>query len=393
MINFSSVSKFTFLNDYWQKKPLHIKNALPNFNALIEADELAGLAMEDNIESKVIFETPNKAPYWQLKRGPFQEEDFSQWPKSHWTLLVQGLDRHIPEISYLLDNFNFLPQWRVDDVMVSVAGLHGSVGPHYDNYDVFLYQAKGQRKWSLTSKDCNEKNILSGLELRIMADFTIEQEIILEEGDLLYIPPHIGHHGVSLTDESISYSFGYRSYQSQELWDSFADHLSETKNQSHLYKDPNWSVLKNSSEIPTEAYHNAKRLMLDLLDDETKLQHWFARFASQLDQSAILLLNEPLEEGVNMDTFLEQSHQAEFFERCLVSRFAYHYTKENQLELFINGELFEHNKADVELVELIACQRVIEMTSIKTLLETPNNRAFILNLWKQQLFIFNNNDL
>jgi 50S ribosomal protein L16 3-hydroxylase len=224
MLNLNNISITSFLTNYWQKKPLVIRQALPGFNSPISPDELAGLALEEEIESRIVWETPNQSPQWHLKRGPFTEKDFSSLPNSHWTLLVQGVDRVIPEVYALLDHFNFLPQWRVDDVMISFATLFGGVGPHYDNYDVFLYQAKGQRLWSLTSQKCKPENYIPELELRIMREFAVEEEILLEEGDMLYLPPHIGHYGISQSDECMTYSFGYRSYQGQELWDSLGDY-------------------------------------------------------------------------------------------------------------------------------------------------------------------------
>ena len=390
MINFQTISKEMFLQDYWQKKPLLIKNALPMFTNVIDADELAGLAMEENIESKLVYETPMQSPQWHLKPGPFAEADFNTWPKTHWTLLVQALDRMIPEVSHLLEHFNFLPQWRVDDVMISVAGLHGSVGPHYDNYDVFLYQATGQRKWSLTTKQCDEANALPNLDLRIMENFEVEQEIILNEGDMLYLPPHVGHHGVSLTENSIGYSFGYRSYQSQELWDSFADYLSETKDKTHLYKDPSWNGLKTTSEIPKSAYLNAKEIMLELLNDENKLQRWFSRFATQLDQSAVQLLTEPLanEEASNLSTFIEQLNETEQLERELTSRIAYHFDCNNKIQLFINGDAFNHQNACDDLVKIVACHRIINIETLVPFIKSTNNQTFLYELWKQQFLIF-----
>ena len=276
MVNFQTVDVHTFLTEYWQKKPLVIRQALPAFINPITADELAGLAMEEDVESRMVFETPQKTPHWQLKRGPFLETDFSTLPKTHWTLLVQGVDLIVPEVACLLDYFNFIPQWRVDDVMISYAVKQGSVGPHYDKYDVFLYQASGTRKWSLTTKNCNEANCLKGVDLRIMAEFDVEEEYILQQGDMLYLPPHVGHHGVSLDDDCITYSFGYRSYQGQELWDGFGDYLSEHHKFTSLYQDPNWANNKATSAIPRQAWLNAKQLMQEMLADDamSTIESW-----------------------------------------------------------------------------------------------------------------------
>ncbi|NNG13639.1 MAG: cupin domain-containing protein, partial [Gammaproteobacteria bacterium] len=141
-INFpDGIDAKIFVRDYWQKKPLLIKNALPGFTDPLTPEELAGLACEEGIASRLICEH-GETP-WQVKHGPFSEDDFTSLPESHYTFLVQDLNRYIPELNQLLDNFNFLPSWRIDDVMASYAAPHGTVGPHTDQYDVFLIQGLG----------------------------------------------------------------------------------------------------------------------------------------------------------------------------------------------------------------------------------------------------------
>ena len=132
-----------FMRDYWQKKPLLIRQAIPDFESPIDADELAGLALEEEVESRLVIEHGERP--WELRRGPFAEDEFSKLPEREWTLLVQAVDQFVPEVSELLENFRFLPSWRVDDVMISFAAPGGSVGPHFDNYDVFLLQGHGKR--------------------------------------------------------------------------------------------------------------------------------------------------------------------------------------------------------------------------------------------------------
>ncbi len=143
-----------FLANTWQKKPLVIKNALPaDALAFLTPEDLAGLAMEEDVESRIVIEKDGATP-WELKRGPFNEEDFTSTPATHWTLLVQGVNHWLPEVAELLSAFDAIPRWRLDDVMVSYAPEEGGVGPHYDHYDVFLVQGKGTREWRLTSQHC-----------------------------------------------------------------------------------------------------------------------------------------------------------------------------------------------------------------------------------------------
>lgn len=381
MLRFKSIDAKKFLSEYWQKKPLVIRQALPDFVNPINPDELAGLAMDENIESRMVFETPNTAPFWKLKRGPFIESDFTSLPKTHWTLLVQAVDQIIPDVACLLDHFDFIPQWRVDDIMISYAVKHGSVGPHYDNYDVFLYQASGQRKWSLTTKNCNTKNYLSDVELRIMAFFETEEEYILEPGDMLYLPPHVGHHGVSLDDDCMTYSFGYRSYQGQELWDSLGDYLSEHQTITPLYADPNWATLKATSAIPREAWLKAKQVLQQMLEDDAMMQSWFGCFATRLDHQADQHMPLPLDEEDwgDLAAFIEALRKSSGLERDATCRMAY-----TDTELFINGCIWNTTGVSPGLFQLIANHRQVPLVELEPWLKHESNQQFLYDFWKLQ---------
>ncbi len=371
------------------KKPLLIRQALPDFVNALTADELAGLSMEEEIESRLVFETPGKAPHWHLKRGPFAAKDFKKLPSTHWTLLVQGVDRFIPEVALMLDYFNFIPQWRVDDVMISYAVEHGSVGPHYDNYDVFLYQAKGKRKWSLTTKNCHADNYLPGIELRIMQQFLTEEEYTLEEGDMLYLPPHVGHYGIAVGADCMTYSFGYRSYQGQELLDSFVDYLAEKEPSRLLYQDPDWTANQGSAEIPKQAWLNAKKLLQEVIADESHLQHWFGRFVTHLDQQAEMLLPMPLMEEEMIDTglFAKQLAKGEGMIRNASCRFAYQInSQESCLNLFINGDEWPSNDVSPDLIKLVSNHRLLTNIALLPFLNRQQDLAFLFELWRLQWF-------
>ncbi|MFT4060630.1 MAG: cupin domain-containing protein [Legionella sp.] len=387
MINFQEVSAKTFLSEYWQKKPLVIRNAIHGFVNPLSPDELAGLALEEEVESRIVYETPQKKPFWHLKRGPFTENDFIALPKTHWTLLVQGVNLLVPEVGNLLEHFDFLPQWRVDDIMISFAALHGSVGPHYDNYDVFLYQAQGSREWRLTTKECTHDNYLPDLELRIMNRFEVEEKIILDEGDMLYLPPHIGHYGISLSEECMTYSFGYRSYQGQEAWDSLGDFVSAQGIFKDLYQDPNWSSLKHPSEIPTEAWKNAQKLLQQLINDERTMKTWFGCFITRLDQQAEQLLPIPLEEDKSIDkqTFLANLQTSLELIREPACRFAYYaQDKGSASQLFINGCEWNVEGVSPELLSKLANNRFLAYRSVRDFLDNECNQAFLYDLWRLQ---------
>ncbi|MGQ3890603.1 JmjC domain-containing protein [Legionella sp. CNM-4043-24] len=386
MLNFQETDVKEFLSAYWQKKPLVIRNALPGFVAAISGDELAGLAMEDEIESRMVFETPAHAPYWRLQRGPFTEEDFASLPDTHWTLLVQGVDRFVPEVAALLDNFNFLPAWRVDDVMISYAVNQGGVGPHYDNYDVFLYQAQGRRKWLLTTQECVPENYHTDVDLRIMKRFQVEEEIILEEGDMLYLPPHVGHHGTSLSKDCMTYSFGYRSYQTQELWDSLGEHMAMQQMPPVLYRDPDWNCLNSSAEIPEQAWQQAKKSLQRILDDEQLLKHWFAAFATSLDQQAETLLPMEADDADTLTVFCDELFASAGIARNPLCRFAY--LSEPELTLYVNGCAWCVEQVSPELVRRLANQRSMSLDELLPFVSKDGkkaaNLAFLYELWKLQ---------
>ena len=386
MVHFQEITVTTFLKDYWQKKPLVIRKALPGFINPLTPDELAGLALEEDIESRIVWETPADVTQWHLKNGPFNEDDFNTLPETNWTLLVQGVDRVIPEVYELLDRFDFIPQWRIDDVMISFAAMHGSVGPHYDNYDVFLYQAKGSRKWALTSKKCHPENYIPNLELRIMNEFEIEEEFILEEGDMLYLPPHIGHYGISLSEECMTYSFGYRSYQGQEVWDSVGDFLSENELFRSLYRDPDLSEVKNTSQITKPAWNKAQILLQELINNEQVMKSWFGCFATRLDEQAERQLPLALEE----DELLEQ---ADFIEALLAvksmmrdasCRFAYEACSAEEYQLYINGCPWDVEGVSAELIALVANNRTLLVHDLEPYLDSYDNQLFLYELWKLQ---------
>ena len=380
MIQFKTIDTATFLSEYWQKKPLLIRQALPDFVNPLSADELAGLSMDEEIESRMVFETPKQSPHWRLKKGPFVASDFKGLPKTHWTLLVQAVDQVIPEVALLLSHFDFLPQWRVDDVMISYAAKHGSVGPHYDNYDVFLYQASGQRKWSLTTKNCNEINRLDGVDLRIMAQFEIEEEYTLNPGDMLYLPAQVGHHGISLDDECMTYSFGYRSYEGQELWDSLGDYLSEHHLFKALYQDPNWVNLKGPSSIPQDALQSAKQLLQQVLADDTLMQSWFGCFATRLDSEAEQRMPLPLtDEALEAcSAFIDELKNSEGLLRDGTCRMAY---DETTMRLFINGREWQSEGVSPALIRYVANHRVLALCELSPFLTDMPNQLFLHELW------------
>lgn len=388
MIQFNSFTVDVFLQEYWQKKPVVLRQALAHFSSVLSADELAGLALEEDVESRLVIETPTKAPYWHLKKGPFDEAMFTSLPKTHWTLLVQGVDRLVPEVMCLLDHFNFIPAWRLDDVMISYAVKEGSVGPHFDHYDVFLLQASGQRRWSLTTKDCNVNNYLTDVDLRIMAKFDAEEEYILEPGDILYLPPHVGHHGVSLSNDCMTYSFGYRSYRALELWNDFGDFMAEATLDGPICSDPDWSNLANCADISVDALTKVRQCLQHLINDEQALKKWFGMYVTQPDRFAQQTMPLPDDEQdvIDCKTFAHELSASEGLIRDGFCRMA---ISQADHHLFINGQLWDTAQVSWPLVCYIATHRVLELNLLKSLIQHDQDQQFIYELWKSQYLQWN----
>lgn len=216
------IDRASFLRDYWQKRPLLMRSAIPPEAFPLAPDELAGLACEKEFESRLIVQQGDTA--WDLRHGPFRERDFARLPETHWTLLVQDVDKFLPDVARLIDRFDFVPGWRIDDIMISYAADQGGVGPHTDAYDVFLMQGLGRRRWRLSYRDYTDDDLLPGLEQRILAHFDIDEDWVLEPGDVLYLPPGIAHWGIA-EGECMTYSLGFRSPSQQELASDWFQHL------------------------------------------------------------------------------------------------------------------------------------------------------------------------
>src|SRR5690348_813356 len=223
-----------FLKRHWQKRPLLVRNAFPGFAPPLTAEELAGLACEEGVESRLVVQT-RKAPGWKLSHGPFKHKVFTRLPKDRWTLLVQDVDKHLPVAAGLLEPFRFIPDWRIDDLMISYAADGGSVGPHVDAYDVFLLQAEGMRRWDISTAPHADADT-PGLELKQIKGFKPEESWLLMPGDMLYLPPGVAHHGVAF-GECMTFSIGFRAPSQSELLADLAGLLMQGASRDNHYAD------------------------------------------------------------------------------------------------------------------------------------------------------------
>lgn len=246
-----------FLRRYWQKRPLAVRGAFPGFRDPLSADELAGLACEDGVESRLVLVRGGTRPF-QVVPGPQDRRRLRRLPATHWTLLVQGVDRQVAAVARLRDRFRFVPDWRIDDVMVSFASRSGSVGPHLDRYDVFLLQGLGRRRWQVQLRP--DPALRAGLDLGVLRRFEADAEWVLEPGDMLYVPPGIAHHGVALED-SLTYSIGFRAPSHAELLAGALQRRLRGMPESLRYTDPGLGAVRQPGEIDRATIARLRRIV------------------------------------------------------------------------------------------------------------------------------------
>jgi 50S ribosomal protein L16 3-hydroxylase len=263
-----------FLARYWQRRPLLIPGAIKNFKPPLSRHQLAGLALEEQVESRIIERLDNN---WVLHHGPFSNADYQR--DTPWTLLVQAVDHYIPEVAALRKLVNFIPQWRVDDVMVSYASDGGSVGPHCDNYDVFLLQGEGERRWKL-GQFCDEDTPLSPHdELHLLSVFEGREEYLLKPGDILYLPPRIAHWGVAV-GECTTFSIGFRAPRVNDMVSRFADALLAQLDREEFYHDARLEPASRAGEIRPRDLERVQAQIQAALDQAGD-NHWFGQLATE----------------------------------------------------------------------------------------------------------------
>lgn len=278
--HFLGMSAEDFLRDYWQKRPLLIRNALPDFTSPISPDELAGLSCEEGALSRLIVHD-QATDNWQVQTGPLPEDIFATLPERDWTLLVQDVDKWDTDVAVLLHHFNFLPRWRIDDIMVSFAAPEGSVGAHVDQYDVFLLQGVGHRRWQIDAGPNPPQDFREDVELKLLREFSPTHDWVLAPGDMLYLPPGVPHHGVA-QDQCLTLSVGMRAPSHAELLADLADTLAERMPEARRYADPDLAPQASDGRIDADALRRARAALAEVqhIDDDA-LADWFGSFVTR----------------------------------------------------------------------------------------------------------------
>lgn len=321
-----------FLADTWQKRPLLIRGAWRDWSNPLEPDELAGLACEAEVESRLVRQpAPGR---WELEHGPVAPDRFAQLGDCPWTVLVQAVDHHVPEVAALIETFRFIPDWRIDDVMVSYATEGGGVGPHFDHYDVFLVQGLGKRCWRVGRRCDDSARLLPHDSLRLLADFEPEEEWVLEPGDILYVPPGFSHDGIAVDDDCMTYSIGFRAPSRGDLLSAFADHVLAALGEDDRYSDPDLVANAHPGEISAEAIARLHGMVTDALADRNAFAVWFGAYITEPKDER---LDWAPEKQVCAAGFAVGEAGQILFERNPASRFSFIRQGDEAVSLFVDG--------------------------------------------------------
>lgn len=329
-----------FLSTYWQKKPLLIRQAIPDFHPPVQRDALFSMASRDDVESRLI---TNFRQQWKMQHGPL--EQLPSLTRKNWTLLVQGVNLHDDEADALLNRFRFIPDARLDDLMISYATDTGGVGAHFDSYDVFLLQAQGQRRWRIGAQA--DLSLQDGLPLKILRNFTPTEEFVLNPGDMLYLPPHYAHEGTAV-GECMTYSIGFRAPSWQELGEAFMNFMADNVMLSGRYADPDLQPARHPAQIGAGMLQRVARQ--------------FEELANRPDDITIFLgehLSEP-KPNVWYDAPAKPLTAARF--EAGVTRHGLRLHRKTRMLyqgkfVFINGESFQPSAADRRVLQQLADQR------------------------------------
>lgn len=350
----AGLSPAQFMRRHWQKKPLLIRQAIPGLRPLLSRAELFKLAAREHVESRLIVQQPKG---WRMKQGPVAPRGLPPLSQKGWTLLVQGVDMHDPGAHALLQKFRFVPDARLDDLMISFATAGGGVGPHFDSYDVFLLQASGRRRWKIGRQ--KDLTLQEGVPLKILQNFEPEEEFVLEAGDMLYLPPRYAHDGVAeaakqndgKAADCMTYSIGFRAPGHSELAAELLQRLAEFSEDDReaaprLYRDPDQAATATPAALPADLTAFAGQALQDALRDplalacalgeymtEPKSSVWFDEATDEWDAGAA----QAGRVGIRLDARTRMMYDSD--------------------HVFINGESYLAKGADAAFMRRLADQR------------------------------------
>ena len=340
------------MKKHWQKKPLLVRQAIPNFKPLLDRAELFDLAASEDAQTRMVIQSPGSSPGWRFKHGPFQRRALPPLKQPGWTMLVQGVDLHHDAVHALMNQFRFVPDARLDDLMISYATDQGGVGPHYDSYDVFLLQAQGCRRWRIGRQ--KDLSLQPDVPLKILAHFEPEEEYLLEPGDMLYLPPRYAHDGIA-EGECMTYSVGFRipnrAEVARELLQRLAEDAEETAGLS-LYRDPDQVAVGQPAEIPSAMLAFAQDALRDALKDSQAFARGLGEYLTEPKPNVWF-------DGVESS---DEMAQALKFRGCRLDRRTRMMFDANHI--FINGESLKASGRDAALMQILANERLLSAKEV-----------------------------
>ncbi len=278
----SKITQEQFLEEYWHKKPLLIRNAVSSSDLSILPNkvQIQHLSCDENIQSRIVFK--NSENQYDVEYGPFIENDFDELDQDCWNLLVSDIDKWQPKSREILNYFNFIRNWIFDDIMVSCGSNGGTVGPHTDHYDVFLIQVHGQRQWDFTLDKIFNPDLMPEQALKLMSQFKAEESHVLNPGDVLYLPPEVGHYGIATTDDCVTCSIGMRTPSHAELLTSFVDHIAQNSSDNHRFQEPQFNSQPNIGEITQKDISNIFNILEEKLKpNSNSITEWFGKYITE----------------------------------------------------------------------------------------------------------------
>ncbi|WP_027405045.1 cupin domain-containing protein [Aquaspirillum serpens] len=361
-----------FLAEYWQKKPLLIRQAVQHLDPIIDFSVLKQLAVRDDVESRLV---EYRADRWHLEKGPFRPSRFQRLPETDWTLLVQSVNHHLPHIADLLWRFDFIPYARLDDLMISYAPPGGTVGPHFDSYDVFLLQVGGKKRWQISAQSEAELGLVDDAPLKILKSFVADQTWELEEGDMLYLPPKYAHYGVAL-EPGMTYSIGFRAPSAQELANQFLVHLQDHLCLEGHYADPDLSWQANPAEISPAMVGQIAQMLAKIEWDHHTIGDFLGRY---LTEPKAHVFYDPPEDPLDEDAFLACWQTGNALVLDLKTQLLSY-----QNSFYVNGEKLEVPNKDIVWWTDFAAKRRANYADLS--IETVNllYDAYLCGYWQFQ---------
>ncbi len=373
---FGSLSVEDFLAEYWQKKPLLVRGAWPGFETPLSPKAFMALSEREDAFSRLLVKLDGEHQ-WDVREGPFSRSVFEGMSDSQWTLLIQEVDRLVPEVRDMLRVVSFLPNWRLDDVMISYAANGGGVGAHTDNYDVFLLQGYGTRRWQIDTVPVTNEDLIEDIDVSILANFTPDQEWVLETGDMLYLPPKIAHHGVAL-GPCMTFSIGCRAPGAREMVTGLLEHVMNEVDPEERYHDPDLKLSNEPGLLDDSSLRWVQSLIQRVIDDKGAMTNLIGKMLSEPRRQA--------DEGpYSSQSFDDVFASGRSLKPSASSQVLYSLGEGSELTLFAGGEVIELDFALLPVVKALVSVDGLKANDFGL------DRAFmdmLEDLWEQGTLLF-----